>query len=130
MLHHGGVEEVQLHQLVVALPALVPKAVVIIGVAAEVQAEPIFVWAVPLLLLHVPKGPKAPAHVVEHPVQHHPQPRPVEGLAHLSQVIVRAQPGVKMEVVPGVIAVAVTVEHRVQQHRVRAKRADVLRPVH
>ena len=129
MLHHGGVEEVQLHQLVVALPALVPKAVVIIGVAAEVQVEPVLVGAVPLFLLHVPKSPKAPAHMVEHPVQQHPQSRLVKGLTDLGQVVIGAQAGVQVEVVPGVIAVAVAVEHRVQQHRVRTKRPDVLCPV-
>ena len=113
VLHHRRVVEVQLHQLAVALPALVPEAVVPVGVAVKVDVEPVLVGAVPLLLLHVPEGPEAPAHVVEHPVQHDPQPRVVEGPAHLGQVLVGAQPGVQPVVVPGVIAVLVAVKDRI-----------------
>ena len=55
-----------------ALPALVPEAVVVVGIAVEADVEPVLIGAVPLLLLHVPEGPEAPAHMVEDSVQHHP----------------------------------------------------------
>ena len=71
MLHHGRVLQVQLYQLVVALPALVPKAVVILGIAVKIQMEPVLIRAVPFFLLHVPERPKAPPHMIENPVQHH-----------------------------------------------------------
>ena len=67
--------------------------------------------------------------MVEHSVQHHPQPRVMERLTHRRQVIIRAQTGVHMEVIPGVVAVAVAVEYRVEEHRVRAGLLDVLHPV-
>ena len=128
VLHHRRVVEVQLHQLAVALPALVPEAVVPVGVAVKVDVEPVLIGAVPLLLLHVPEGPETPAHVVEHPVQHDPQPRVVESPAHLGQVLVGAQPGVQPVVVPGVIAVLVAVKDRIQEDGVRPKLPDMLRP--
>ncbi len=129
VLDHRRIPQIQLHQLVVALPALVPEAVVVVGVAVEVHVEPVLVGAVPFLLLHVLEGPEAPAHVVEHPVQHHPQPGVVEGLAHLGQVLIGPQAGVCMEVVPGVVAVAVAVEDRVEQDGVRPGFFDMVHPV-
>ena len=69
VVHDGGVFEVQLHELVVALPALVPEAVVIAAVAAEVYVEPVLIGRVPLPLLHVAEGPEATAHVVENAVE-------------------------------------------------------------
>ena len=129
VLHHRRVEQVQLDQLVVALPALVPEAVVIVGVAVEADVEPVPVWAVPPLLLHVLEGPEAPAHMVEDPVQHHPQTGVVKGPTHPGQVVVGPQPGVGVEVVPGVVAVAVAVEHRVEQDGIRPRLFDMVHPV-
>ena len=67
--------------------------------------------------------------MVEDPVQHHPQSGAVEGLAHLGQVIIGSQPGVQVEVVPGVVAVAVAVEDRIEQDGVRPGLFDMLYPV-
>ena len=129
VLHHRRILEVQLHQLIVALPALVPEAVVIIAVAVEINVEPVLVGAVPLLLLHVPEGPEAPAHVVEHPIQQHPDAGIMEGPAHALQVLLRPQAAVHPVVVPGVISVAVTFEEGIEQHRVRPQLPDVLHPI-
>ena len=129
VLHHVRVVEVQLDQLAVSLPVFVPEAVAPVGVAVEVQIEPVPIGAAPLLLLNVPKGPEAPAHMVEHPVQQDPEPGVVSGAAHLSQVLVGPQAGVQPVVVPGVIAVAVTVKHRIEQDGVRPQPFDVLHPV-
>ena len=129
VVHHRRVPQIQLDQLVVALPGLVPEAVVPVGVTVEADVEPVLVGAVPLFLPNVPEGPEAPAHMVEHPVQHHPQARVVEGFTHPGQVLVGPQPGVHLEIIAGIIAVAVTVEHRVQQHRVRSRLFDMVHPV-
>ena len=110
VVHHGGVAEVQLHQLEMALPALVPEAVVVVGIAVEVDMEPVLVGGVPFLFLHVPEGPEAPAHMVEHAVQHHPDAVGVEDLHHLGKVLVGSQAAVHLPVVPGVVAMAVAVE--------------------
>jgi len=129
VLHHIRVVKVQLDQLAVALPVLIPEAVTPVGVAVEVQIEPVPVGAVPLLLLYVPKGPEAPAHMVEHSVQQDPEPGVVKGAAHLGQVFVGPQAGVQPVVVPGVVAVAVAVKHRIEQDGVRPQPFDVLHPV-
>ena len=129
VLDHRRVEQVQLDQLVVALPALVPEAVVVLGVAVEADVEPVLVGAVPLFLPHILEGPETPAHVVEDSVQHHPDTGVVEGLADLGQVVVGAQAGVRVEVVPGVVAVAVAVEYRVEQNGVRSGLFDMVHPV-
>ena len=127
--HHVRVAQVQLHQLVVALPGLVPEAVVIAGIAAEIDAEPVLVGAVPLLLLHVPEGPEAPAHVVEHAVQHHPQPGLVEGAADLLEVLAGPQAAVQPGIVPGVVAVLVAVKDGIEEDRVRPRLLDMVDPV-
>ena len=128
MLHHRRVAQVQLDQVVVAFPALVPEAIVLVGVAAEVDMEPVLVGAGLPVAAHILKGPEAPAHVVEHPVQQHPQPCLMERLTHRRQILIGAQAAVQGGVIPGVIAVGVALEHRIQQHRIAAQVRDVLRP--
>ena len=129
VLHHRRVVQVQLHQLPVALPVGVPEAVVVVGVAVEVDAEPVLIGAVPPLFLHVPEGPEPTAHVVEHPVQHHPDTGLMEGVTHLGEVLVGAQAAVQLEIIPGIIAVAVAFKQRVEEYGVRPQLFDVLHPV-
>ena len=129
VLDHGRVVEVQLHQLVVALPALVPEAVVVVGVSVKAQMEPVLVGAVPLFLLYVPEGPEAPADMVEYAIQHDPQARLVEGVTYCFEVLVGTQTAVHRPVVPGVIAVAVALEEGVEEYGVRAGFPDVVHPV-
>ena len=100
-----------------SLPALVPEAVVIVGVAAEVDVEPVPIGGALPVFEHVLEGPEAPAHVVEHAVQHHAYARLVQGVAHVSEVLVGAKARVYLPKVPGVIAVGVRLEHRGEVHR-------------
>ena len=129
VVHHLGVAQVELHQLEVALPALVPEAVVVVGVAVKADMEPVLVGGIPLFLLHVPEGPKTPAHMVEHPVQHHPDAVVVEGAAHLGKVLVGAQAAVHLAVVPGVVAVAVAFKDGREVEGVHPQLLHVFRPV-
>ena len=80
IIFHVRMLQIQLDQLVAALPSLVPEAVVVVGVAVKADVEPILVGAVPLFLLHVLERPKAAAHVVEHAVQQHADARRVQGV--------------------------------------------------
>ncbi len=129
MPDHRGIVQIQLYQLIVPLPGLIPESVVIAGIAVEVNAEPVPVGAVPLFLLYVPERPEPPAHMVEHPVQHHPQPGFMEGVTDLPEVLISAQAAVQMEVVPRIVAVSVTVEKGIEEDRVRAGLLDMLHPV-
>ena len=127
--HHLRILEVQLHQLIVALPALVPEAVVVGGVAVKAQVEPILIGTLPFFLLHIPEGPEATAHMVEHPVQHHPDAGLVKGVAHGFQILVGAQAAVHSTVIPGVIAMAVALKDGVEEQGVRAGFPDMLHPI-
>lgn len=44
MIHYLGIIEVQFNKVKVTLPALIPKSIVIVAVAAEIDMEPIFIW--------------------------------------------------------------------------------------
>ena len=93
------------------------------------DVEPVLVGGVPLLLLHVLKGPEAAAHVVEHAVQHHPDAMGVKGLTHLGEVLVGAQAAVDLPVVPSVVAVAVTFKNGGEVYRIRPQTLDMVRPI-
>ena len=129
IIFHVRMLQIQLDQLVAALPSLVPEAVVVVGVAVKTDVEPIFVGAVPLFLLHVLERPKAAAHVVEHAVQQHADARRVQGCADLLEVVVGAQAAIDLVVVAGVVTVGVALEQGVEQHTGRAQRLDVVYPI-
>ena len=44
MIHYLRIIEVQFNKVEVTLPALIPKSVIIVAVAAEIDMEPIFIW--------------------------------------------------------------------------------------
>ena len=129
VLHDRGVFQVELDQLVMAFPALVPEAVVVVRVAVERNVEPVLVRGIPLFLLYVAERPEAAADMVEHAVQHDLDAVFVQGVAHRSKVLVRAEAAVDFAEVAGVVAVAVGFKDRGKVYRVAAELCDVLRPV-
>ena len=129
MLYYRGIVQVQLHQLIVALPGLIPEAVVKSGVAVKAQVEPVLIGAVPFLFLHVPECPEAAPHMVENAVQHHPQAGGMERAANLLEILIGPQTAIQGAVVPGVIAVPVALKKGVKEDRVRAHGLDMFNPV-
>ena len=129
MPDHLGIVQIQLDQLVVALPGLVPEAVVVAGVSAEVHAEPVLVRTVPFLFLHIPEGPESPAHVVEHAVEHNPHSGVVKRAADPAEVLVGPQAAVQLEIVPRVIPMLIAFKQRVEEDGIRSGAFDVLHPV-
>ena len=110
---HLAVPLVQLHQKVVAAPVVVGKAVAVLVVAVKVHvAEPVPVGGLLPPLLQVLKGEKVPPHVVEYPVQHHPDAPAVAGRHQAAQIVIGAQAAVHSAVVGGVVAVAAGLEQR------------------
>ena len=67
--------------------------------------------------------------MVEYAVQHHLQPGGVEGSADLREILIRAQAAVDVEIVPGVVPVAVAVKDGVKEDGVRAGGLDMVHPV-
>ena len=118
MLRHRRVAQVQLYQLVVPLPAFVPKAVVVFRIAVKIQVKPVFIRAFPAIFLHILKRPEAAPHMVEHTIQHHTDACGVQGITHIGQILIGAKAAVHCKIITGIITVAITLEHRVQQHTV------------
>ena len=125
-----GVFQVELHQFVVAAPGLIPEGVPHGGAAAEVQVlEPAAVRGGLALFPHVPEGPELPAHVVEDPVQHHPDAVFVEGVAQGGEGVVVPQAAVDLVVVGGVVAVLHRLAHRPQVEGVYPQLLEMGDPV-
>lgn len=110
-----GVAKVELDQVLVALPALVPKAVAEVRVPVEADVEPVLVRGVPLALARVAEGPEIAAHMVEHGVDDHAHAACVQGVDHMGKVLVGTQAAVDLTQVAGVVAVRVAGEHGVEQ---------------
>ena len=122
---HGFVLEIELDELHMPLPALVPKAVVVGGVAAEVDVEPVLFVRIFPLFAHFFKGEKAAADVVEHAVQHDADARLVKLGDQPLEILVVAEAAVDSEKIHRVIAVPLALEERVEQHGVEAAVADI-----
>ena len=65
------VVQVELHKLIMAFPALIPKAVVVPVVAVKIDVEPVAVGGGFPVFQHILKRPETAAHMVEHTIQHH-----------------------------------------------------------
>ena len=72
IVHHLLIAEVQLHQIIVPLPALIPKAVIVVGIPVEVNPmEPIDIGGSSPVSQHIHKRPEPSAHMIEYTVQDH-----------------------------------------------------------
>ena len=129
VIDHGGVLQVELHKLKMALPALVPKAVAVARVAVEADVEPVLVGRIPLALLHIAEGPKAATDVVEDSIEHHADAMGVQRLAHGGKVGIPAQAAVDMAQAARIVAVAIGLERRVDEHSANAEFLQVVGPL-
>ena len=112
-----------------ALPALVPKAVAIAGVAVKANVEPVLVGRVPLTLLHIAEGPKTAAHMVKDGIEHHADAVGMQRLAHGGKVGIPTQATVDMTQAARVVAMAIGLERRVDEHRANAEFLQVVGPL-
>ena len=129
VIDHGGVLQVELHKLKMALPALVPKAVAVARVTVKADVEPVLVRRVPLALLHVAEGPKTATDVVEDGIEHHADAMVVQRLAHGGKVGIPTQATVDMTQAARIIAVAIGLEWRVDQHSANTEFLQVVGPL-
>ena len=128
-MHDVGIAQVELYQLVVSFPALVPEAVVIVRIALERDVEPVLVGRVPFFLLYVSERPEAAADMVEHAVQHDLDAVLMQSLAYGCEIGVRAETAVHLSEVAGIVAVTVGFEDRGEINGVAAETRDMLGPV-
>ena len=112
-----------------AFPALVPKAVAIAGVAVKTDVEPVLVGRVPLALLHIAEGPKATAHMVEDRIEYHANSMGVQRLAYGGKIGIPTQAAIDMAQAARVVAVAIRLERRVDQHSANAEFLQVVSPL-
>ncbi len=129
VLLHRGVAQVELDQLVMTLPALVPQPVVIGAVAAEADLKPVFILRALPVAQHVLKRPKAAPHMVEHPVEHHADARAVQRFADGGKVLVGPQARVDLRVIAGVVPVPVGLKHRRKIDRIGPQPRDMPGPI-
>ena len=112
-----------------ALPALVPKAVAIAGVAVKANVEPVLVGRVPLALLNIAEGPKAATDVVEDGIEYHADAVGMQRLAHGGKIGIPTQATVDMAQTARVVAMAVGFERRVNEHSTDAEFLQVVGPL-
>ena len=112
-----------------SFPALIPKSVVVGRIAVKGDAEPILVWRIPTLLLHVAKCPESASDMVEHAVQHHPDSCFMQLLTNLSKILIAAESAVDQAKIAGIIAVAVRFKQRGKIDGIAAKTFDMVDPV-
>ena len=110
------VAQIQLDQVVIAVPALIPEVVAAGTLTAEVQTgKPVAVFRCLSLFLDILECPEVASHVVEYAVQDDGDAPYLCRLAQLPEVLVGTQQRVYIPVVCGVIAVIlVGFEDRVQ----------------
>ena len=129
VINHSGVLQVELHKLKMALPALVPKAVAVARVTVEADVEPVLVRRIPLALLHITEGPKAATDVVEDGIEHHTDAVGMQRLTHGGKVGIPTQAAVNMAQAARVVAVAIGLERRVDEHGANAECLQVVGPL-
>ena len=100
-----------------ALPILVVEPVVVARIAPEVDVEPEAVIGPLALFEHFPEGREGTADVIEHAVQHDADARLVELLDERLKFLVGAETAVDTIKVNGVVAVALALKERIEEHR-------------
>ena len=107
VIGYGRISQVELYKVVVALPALVPETVIVIGIAVKAYMEPILVWRVPSLLQNILECPEAATYMIEHAVDDNLYASLVAVLNYLAEVVICTETTVNLCIVSCVVAVSI-----------------------
>ena len=129
IVFHILVVEIQLHKIIVAFPALVPKAIVVAVISVKVQVKPILVRAVPSLLQNILKRPEATSRMIEHAVQNNPDPCRMKGIAYSFEILIGAKTNIHLAEISCVVSVRVRFEQRIEQDSCHTKLLKMRDPV-
>ena len=129
VIGHRAAVQVELDELHVPFPALVPKSVVVAGIAAEIDVEPILFVAPLAAGAHVLKGEKTAADMVEYSVQYHTDSVAVKRLADFDKIIIGAKPAVKFTEISCIISMIIGLKNRIQKNGVHSKIRKIICPV-
>ena len=121
------VSQIELYEVVVTCPALVPEGVAVAASSVEVEVlEPAAVARIPLFLLNVVEGEELSAYVVKYAVEDNSDSVGVKGIADFLEGLVVAEAFVNHSVVDGVVAVVGAFKERVKDKRVDAETLEVV----
>ena len=112
-----------------AFPTLIPKAVAIARVTVKADMEPVLVRRVPLALLNIAEGPKAAADVVEDSIEHHADAMGMQRVAYGGKVGIPTQAAVDMAQTARIVAVAIRLKRRVDEHGANTEFLQVVGPL-
>jgi hypothetical protein len=108
------ISKIELHQIVISFPALIPQAVLIGGIAAEINMEPVPVGGVLAVLQDILKLREAASDVIEDTVQDNSDPVPVQFFTQVAEILIGPQPDIDPLVIPRIIAVGIGLKQRAE----------------
>ena len=121
--------QIQLNQLEMAFPALIPKAIVITAVAVKINEKPVLVRRFPFLFLYILKCPKTAAYMVEDPIQHDFDIMGVQRFTYVFKIFIRAEAAVYFFKIPGIISVIIGFKNRIQNNGSYSKLLEISSPL-
>ncbi len=121
--------QIDLDQIIVAFPALIPQPVIIIGVAAKINIKPAEVRGVLPVLQHILKCPEASAHMIEHTIQHYFDSVLVQVVTHFLEVFIGSQPAIDGVIVPRIISMSIRLKHRRKVYRIDPQLLHMHNPI-
>ena len=88
VVYNLRIAQVEFDELEVALPALVPEAIAVRGIAVVIRDEPVAIALLPAVSTQVLEGPEAATDMVQHGVEHHVDAALVQRGADLGEIFV------------------------------------------
>ena len=114
--------QIQLHQIIVTCPALVPERITIGALSVKVQIlEPAAVGGIPLFLLHILEREEISSDMIEHTVQNDTDAVFTECFTDFLKRSVVTKATVDLTVIDRVVSVAGAFKERVENYRVNAQ---------
>ncbi len=125
MLHHFFITEIKLYKVKVTFPALIPEAVIIIGIPVKAYMEPVLIGRIPAVFKHILKLIEAPSHMVKDSVQYNLDPLIMKRITNLLKILIRAEPHIDLRIITRVIPMGVRLEKRGKINRIAVKLFDL-----
>ena len=122
--------QIQLHQVIIAFPALIPQTVIVIGITVESDAvEPPDIRGILTIPKHIAKRTEASSGMVEHTVQHDFDTVLVQSITNLFKILIGSQPHIDFSVIPGVITMCVRFKYGRKIDGIRSQLFHMRNPV-
>ena len=107
MVNYFFISEIKFYKIIIAFPAFIPQAVIVVGISVKINIKPVFITGFMSVFKDILKSRKSTSYMVKYSVKYYTDSVVGKFFSQIFKVFVGSEPYVYFFVIPCIIAVCI-----------------------